>query len=200
MIRSVKGFAKEYERILNPYRNKPNVILIEIGVWYGKSLAMWADWFSNNNAKIYGVDICLKRYHLHRPELQRLGAFQGHNSVSVHQYDTSTEEFISWVRSLPDKPDIVVDDGNHKAESQWNLFKLIFPLLSSGGVYIIEDIVEPLIFFTSSKVGFSFLFAALADPDYIEQQIMAEQRMKEKLNKKHEKIQNRFNDMKTMIV
>jgi hypothetical protein len=58
--------------------------------------------------------------------------------------------------------------------------------------------LEPLIFFTSSKVGFPLLRAALADPDYFEQKIVADQQENKKIKKKHKHIRQRFNDMKNM--
>jgi hypothetical protein len=59
--------------------------------------------------------------------------------------------------------------------------------------------VEPLIFFTSSKVGFPLLFAALADPDYFKERIVADQQANEKIKKKHKHIRQRVNDMINMI-
>ena len=168
-----KGFTADYEHILAPFQDKANVRFMEIGVWYGKSLAMWADWFCQHSpttsATIIGVDMHLQRFNEHKPELERLGAFQSPNRVQVHEFDTSSKQFESWFRAQTPM-DIVLDDGNHTASSQWQLFALIFPLLTPGGIYIIEDIEEPLKFFWDDQFnmsGFPALFATLADRQFL---------------------------------
>lgn len=155
-----KGFARVYEEILAPFRSKKDIYLLEVGVWYGKSLAMWADWFES--ATIVGVDVSLKRFQHHRQELLKLGAFQ-RNPIQVFELDTSSLKFAEWIRNMQVSMDIVIDDGNHSASSQWKLFALVFPLMAQGGVYIVEDIVEPDNFFIRHDVGFAALLAAITN-------------------------------------
>lgn len=112
------GFTAHYNQILAPFRQEENVRFLEIGVWYGKSLAMWCDYFTSGTCIIYGVDINLDRFQEHRRELERMGAFT-RNQLSVHQFDTSSKAFASWARDILGGIDIVLDDGNHAASSQW---------------------------------------------------------------------------------
>lgn len=166
-----RQFCQFYEKLLGPYRNRPNnaVRFLELGVWYGKSLAMWADWFQKDTI-IYGIDIHLDRFKEHRPALEAAGAFQ-RCPVQVLEFDTFSGEFRDWISSQQVPMDIVLDDGNHTAASQYHLFELIFPLLAPGGIYIIEDIVEPWDFFfkgaseeSNMLSGFAIVFATLANP------------------------------------
>ena len=36
--------------------------------------------------------------------------------------------------------DVVVDDGGHSMEQQLTSFRVLFPLLRPGGIYVIEDL------------------------------------------------------------
>ena len=36
--------------------------------------------------------------------------------------------------------DIIIDDGGHTMEQQLNTFKILFPILNDGGIYIVEDV------------------------------------------------------------
>ena len=38
------------------------------------------------------------------------------------------------------RPNVILDDGSHVASHQLESFKVLFPLLQDGGIYIIEDI------------------------------------------------------------
>jgi len=163
------GFTARYNQILAPFRHKHNVRFLEIGVWYGKSVAMWCDYFTSGTCVVYGVDIHLDRFREHRQELERMGAFS-RNHLSVHQFDTSSEAFACWAHeTLGNGVDIVLDDGNHAASSQWQLFTLIFPLVAAGGLYIIEDIDYPADFFSEcfETTGFAAVIAAVANPSYL---------------------------------
>jgi hypothetical protein len=46
------GFTLHYDAILSPFRHKHNVRFLEVGVWYGKSLAMWCDYFTSGSCVI----------------------------------------------------------------------------------------------------------------------------------------------------
>jgi hypothetical protein len=96
--------------------------------------------------------------------------FHATSHLSVHQFDTSSDEFSSWTRETLGYVDIVLDDGYHAATSQWQLFTLVFPLVSPGGPYIIEDIAYPADFFCQSfqSTGFVPLIASVANRTYLQ--------------------------------
>ncbi len=47
------GYSKHYEPLLEPWRKQP-IVLLEIGVWHGASIASWLEYFEN--AEIIGID------------------------------------------------------------------------------------------------------------------------------------------------
>ena len=77
---SGQGFTAAYEKILSPLRAMPGLQLLELGIWYGKSLAMWCDYFDDGSQKgtatIRGIDIDLRRHNLHKPDLLSMGAYK----------------------------------------------------------------------------------------------------------------------------
>ena len=132
------NFTKTYDNLFIPIKN--NIInILELGIFHGKSLAMWSDYFPNG--KIYGIDIDLKPYTENIPKLKREGAFT-HNNVIVFEQNVTAPNFGELVSKLP-VMDIIIDDALHHADIQFNNFKIFFPKLNKNGYYIIEDIVEP---------------------------------------------------------
>ena len=49
---------------------------------------------------------------------------------------TFLRRYADDVKSL----DIIIDDGGHTMEQQLNTFKILFPILNDGGIYIVEDV------------------------------------------------------------
>ena len=39
--------------------------------------------------------------------------------------------------------DLFIDDGLHTPESQLNVFKVVYPYLNPGGIFVIEDVTPP---------------------------------------------------------
>jgi hypothetical protein len=134
-----KNYTEEYDIILKDKRYKA-INLLELGVYHGKSIAMWSDYFVRGT--IYGVDICLKPYNDNAGTLRKYGAFKNGN-VLTYECDIRSDKFKELVGSLP-KFDIIVDDALHEGGQQYSNFILLFCKLASGGLYIIEDIVDPL--------------------------------------------------------
>jgi cephalosporin hydroxylase len=114
-----------YERHFAPFRQKP-VRMLEIGVSYGGSLELWRSYFGAE-ATIFGVDIepkCASR--VDAPNQVRIGS----------QRDP---DFLASVVAEMGRPDIILDDGSHVACHQLASFRTLFPLLRTGGLYVIED-------------------------------------------------------------
>lgn len=115
-----------YDHLFAPYVGT-NVAMLEIGVWNGGSLDMWRRFFGPD-AILFGVDI--------NPQCAR---FDG-KSASVRIGSQDDPKFLSGVVKEMGKLDIVLDDGSHVASHQRASFEALFPLLSEGGLYIIEDL------------------------------------------------------------
>jgi hypothetical protein len=108
-------YEEEFKR-LNPKT------LLEIGVWEGESLKLWQNMFPNT--KVWGVEI--------NPSFKKDNVFIGNQ--------TDKEFLIEKVINTIGIPDIIIDDGSHKVSNQQKSFEILFPILKSGGVYVIEDL------------------------------------------------------------
>ncbi|HEX9334765.1 MAG TPA: class I SAM-dependent methyltransferase [Pseudonocardiaceae bacterium] len=119
-----------YERYLAPLRDR-RIKILEIGVGGhhvapgGESLRMWRDYFPR--AQIYGVDLYDKR----DVAEQRIRIFQG---------DQSDKRFLAELVAETGPVDIVIDDGSHVNDHVLTAFRFLFPHLTDGGLYLIEDL------------------------------------------------------------
>jgi SAM-dependent methyltransferase len=115
-----------YERYFAPFRNRP-LRFLEIGVSKGGSLQMWRKYFGPG-AVIFGVDI--------DPACARFDGQAGQVRIGS-QADT---DFLDAVVAEMGGVDIVLDDGSHRMDHVAASLRTLFPHLSSGGVYMIEDL------------------------------------------------------------
>jgi len=118
-----------YDEIFSPYRDK-KIRLLEIGVLQGKGLLIWDEYFKN--VIITGIDIdikpCLVFLNDRGIELDKFNLIEGDSTN------------LKIVKKLPEeKFHIIIDDGNHLGEAQYNTFLIFFNKLHKGGLYIIED-------------------------------------------------------------
>ncbi len=115
-----------YEKLFFPFVGTA-VRFLEIGVLKGGSLKMWREYFGQK-ASIFGIDIdpCCEAYD---------GKY-GHVRIGSQ----TDPEFLRRVVSEIGGIDIVLDDGSHVASHQKLSFNILFPLLSEGGLYLIEDL------------------------------------------------------------
>jgi hypothetical protein len=112
-------------------REKP-IKLLEIGIGGydslrlgGQSLHMWAEYFASG--QIVGIDICEKQIAPH-PRIKTLVGSQ------------DDPEFLREVIASHGPFDLVVDDGSHRPKHVATSFEVLFPSLSIGGFYAIEDV------------------------------------------------------------
>lgn len=121
----------DYERILSAYPPRSN--FLEIGVAYANSLAMWGTWFYHG--LVMGVDIDLGPARGNWPLLRSFGANRSRN-IRVVEADIRQAANLD----IGGPFDIILDDGDHSAESQIAAFELLFPgILNAGGTYVVED-------------------------------------------------------------
>jgi FkbM family methyltransferase len=117
-----------YDRHFSKYKNK-NPIILEIGVQNGGSLEMW-NYYFKNNCTIYGIDIdpnCLKMNDVYP-------------NVKVFIGDQSDDNFLNSIKSQIPVIDILIDDGSHINSHIIKTFKALYPNISLGGTYLIEDL------------------------------------------------------------
>ena len=123
-------YTPHYQLHFQEFRTKP-IHLLEIGIGGyenpkagGESLRMWKRFFPKGN--IYGIDIYDKKDF----EEERIKIFQG------SQID---KPFLNQlVLNIP-ALDIIIDDGSHINEHVIESFRILFPFLKNGGIYVIED-------------------------------------------------------------
>jgi SAM-dependent methyltransferase len=139
------NYTDIYEAYLWPMRHQ-EVRILEIGLgvtghgWDaqiaqgkntggGASAKMWAEYFPK--ARIFGVDIN-PASHLDTDRITTFVADQG---------DPARLREIIATTGL-DAFDIVIDDGSHRADHQQIAFRVLFDQLRTGGIYIIEDLLD----------------------------------------------------------
>lgn len=119
-------YMKYYDQHFKPLKDKP-LHLLEIGIKKGASLRMWKEYFSKGH--IYGIDIA--------PECEAIKE----ERIIPFIGSQGDEAFLEEVTQKINAPlDIVIDDGAHIADLQTISLETLFPYLTPGGLYIIEDI------------------------------------------------------------
>ena len=117
---TVHDYLPTYERHMT---RRDNVTVCEIGVWFGHSIAMWNEYFTNST--VYGLDIVYGRLQFDLPNLITVDA-------------TNLEAVTAALGELTF--DYVIDDGSHRVRDQVASFDVLWPRVKPGGCYFIEDI------------------------------------------------------------
>ena len=138
-----QNYLIDYQKILNENSINSDTIfkLLEIGIFEGRSLASFSDYY--RNCKIVGCDIDLTPYKSTFDELQQLG-FNDNNIKIIKSNSLIKEENRFEEKYF----DIIIDDGSHEHYHQTITFLNYFDNLKSNGIYIIED----------THYNFSFIF------------------------------------------
>lgn len=98
----------------------------------GASLLMWRDYFPY--AEIWGLDIDERVCKSAVPRIRTICSDS--RDGRLHRLSLAF--------------DLIVDDGDHDPDVQWETFQNLFPLLNEGGFYIIEDAAS--YFYLSDKL------------------------------------------------
>ena len=118
------NYLSLYEALFREIWLLPKPRILEIGVQFGYSLQMWAEYFPR--ALITGIDS-----HDHKIKLDRTKIIIG---------DAYTPEMVQNL--MGPRYDLIIDDGSHLARDQ-EFFVACYPtLLSRIGLLIVEDILE----------------------------------------------------------
>jgi 8-demethyl-8-(2-methoxy-alpha-L-rhamnosyl)tetracenomycin-C 3'-O-methyltransferase len=118
------GYTKYYERILGPHRYR-SMVLLELGVWHGASLLMWAEYLPN--AQIIGVDTSAP-------------IVVDDPNVTIWQADQCDPELGPHIRKWCGDLDVIIDDASHISSNTIKSFQNLWPFLKPGGFYVIEDL------------------------------------------------------------
>lgn len=112
-------YMDNYAAHFEPLRDK-ELVVWEIGVASGASLKMWREYF--RNSMVIGID--------NNPDCAGEGVFIG----SQVDFD-----FMNKVWHKAGPPDIIIDDGSHYGPYTIQTFEWGFPIMSKGGIYVVED-------------------------------------------------------------
>jgi cephalosporin hydroxylase len=117
------GYCRVYDELFTPLRHQP-INLLELGVCYGDSMRMWADYFTHPDTLIYGIDLWPASWRGARPG--RVRTFEG-DQAQIPE---------GW----PDPAlDVVIDDASHVPAKTEASFRRWWPAVKPGGFYIVED-------------------------------------------------------------
>jgi cephalosporin hydroxylase len=119
------GYTEIYFDQLNDKRDKVRKVM-EIGIHKGGSLKMWRDFFPL--ADVYGLDN-------HRELL-----FEADRIKSVFAEQDEELSLIEARKEIGDNFDLMIDDGSHEIKDQLLSFKVFWPSVKVGGIYVIEDV------------------------------------------------------------
>lgn len=110
------------------YLRQRGARIIEVGVGDGGSLQVWKKFFGSES-KVVGIDVDPKSHK----------SFEsGIEFVLGSQCDE--EVLQACLKVLDNVVDLVIDDGSHRGKDQIKTFEYLWPALSVGGVYIVEDL------------------------------------------------------------
>lgn len=113
-----------YHRALEKYRGRSPRVL-EIGVYKGGGLALWRTYFGPGSV-IVGVDV-------------DPAAVLHASGEPVMVGDQADPAFLERVEREHGPFDVVIDDGGHTMNQQITAVEALFPRLTFGGTYIVED-------------------------------------------------------------
>ena len=123
------GYAKFYEPIFINFKNK-EVNILELGSFYGNSAA--ALYFYFNKASILTTDI--------NPDMFKYKS----NRVTNHYTDSSSRNSIMNNLIIKKKKfEIIIEDASHMLKDQIISLFMLFPLVNSGGYFIVEELDFP---------------------------------------------------------
>lgn len=119
------GYLPIYQDLLTPFLGQA-VSICEIGVLHGGSIQMWAKWAPR--WKVVGVE--RKVQWRPDPSLERIHLIEG----NVNDQET--------IRKIVDHGPYVaiIDDASHLSRDHLNAFSALWPHVSPGGWYILEDL------------------------------------------------------------
>jgi cephalosporin hydroxylase len=125
-------YSSYYDTLLSPIKNDSKNLL-EIGIFRGESIKAWFEYLPYFS--IHAVDVC-PREKLHAKALNALNLPR----ISATFGDSTHAVTADAVRSKQASFDVIIDDGMHLPWHNLHTFLNFFPLLKTGGTYVIEDV------------------------------------------------------------
>lgn len=141
-------YLKIYDDHFKKYQNP---VIFEIGVYKGGSLEMW-NYYFDGKCQIYALDI--------DPECKKI---ENHfNNVHIIIGDQNNEEDLKKIINTVPPIDILIDDGSHMQSHVIKSFLTLFPHISPGGIYFVEDLHTSYWSHYEGGIGLSSTFIELS--------------------------------------
>lgn len=125
-------YCRHYDKHFTHFRDK-NIIVMELGVGGyefpdrgGSGLRIWSDYFER--AKIIGIDVFDKSKVVINPR------------TTIYQCSQVDKDGLRKIIAQEGTPTIIIDDASHMNGLTIESFRLLFPKLAPGGIYVIEDL------------------------------------------------------------
>jgi hypothetical protein len=137
------GYERVYGPLLDPIRHAP-VTMLELG-WGeydpdrgdhsnpdvgGRSARAWSDYFDHPDSQVHVVDITPKTFP-DQQEYQRVHLWQG---------SQDDPDFLGHLHWQSGDYDLIIDDASHVSSLTVASFKILWPYLKPGGLYVVEDL------------------------------------------------------------
>lgn len=107
------------------FKNFTPSSLLEIGVFEGRSLAAWRELFPTTI--IHGIDDFSRNVEL----------IEEVRDMHIMRGDSRRKSFVDTIETVYD---VIIDDGDHRPDSQWETFLNFQHLWKSH--YVIEDVIN----------------------------------------------------------
>lgn len=155
------SYLHVYERTLGPIRSR-QLRMMEIGIQNGGSLELWAKYFADAQV-IVGCDID-----------ERCGELRFTDPrIRVLIGDITTRAVRDQVSAISGTFDVIIDDGSHRSPDIIDAFVSLYPMLTTGGIYVIEDLHCSYdatfgggLFFQKSALGFFKRLVDIVNEDH----------------------------------
>ena len=128
------GYTRHYHELLKEFRYK-HLFFLELGFggyeWPdagGESVRMWREYAPNWD--IVSVDVYPKN----------VGQLVPYDGVTFYQCSQTDTIALSSIMNTHGRPKIVLDDASHVSALTTMSFNILWPHLTPGGWYIVEDI------------------------------------------------------------
>jgi len=127
------NYSPFYEKYFEKFKNKNNLKILEIGTLRGAAAASFYHYFQE--PKIYCLDVSPFQTY-----------FYSKNIRTIYCNTRSKNTINSVAKYLNHKFDIIIDDGSHNVTDQTLTLNTFLPTLITGGIYVIEDMSQHLVF------------------------------------------------------
>jgi hypothetical protein len=117
-------YTSKYSIYLEDYRDI-EFNLLEIGVFDGASVKMWKEYFPKANIVAIDIDPRCKEFEEDR--------------INIHIGDQTDINFLNSIVDQYGHFEVILDDGGHSWKQQIVSFETLFPRLTPGGLYFLED-------------------------------------------------------------